>query len=729
MRVAFIGGGPVVSELHLPAVRRLGWVGAQVFDRSPMEVAALRKRFPEGSAVVADFREAISSLANVDLAVVALPNHLHEAACHALLSKKIPVLCEKPLALSAEVCRRLSKAFAEAGVPLAVGMSRRFIPAISVARDVFKKGLLGRLESVSYSHGSPYAWGSKTGEPFRPENGGVLADMGIHYFDLARWWFGDLRLVRYWDDWEGGVEAEAAVDLETTGGVPVRIELSRRRLLRNEIRICGSDADLVLDVDHFGECRVEWKRDDLRAEVRRAEGGAADFVAAFEAQFRAVERRLAQETADLVDPLDHARCIELIEACYGKRRRHQDFPTRDASVRQRWLGGGSVAVTGATGFIGTRLVERLFESGVQDVRAVIRSFSSVAGIARFPVRLIQADLIDAEALREVFRGASTVVHLAFGASGTSRERKRATIDGTRAVVEAAIAEGVGAVVVLSTLWVFGFPRGDKEHDETSRYQPYGGEYARSKAAMERWCRRRARTSPDTRIVILNPGVVYGPWNRGYIQLPHSLAKKGHFYWVEQGRGHCHFCHVDNLIDAISSAAAEPRAHGERINMFDGRSTWRRFLAPFVTQGQREWPSYSVGQAHALVESPSFCGLAARLLSDPAVRDYLKRLPLLSWAYALIEWWRPGGARQMADTIQSRTPLKDRSESTPPSWLPELFHPNETRFSNALAIKLLKWQPRISLDEGQAQCVEWLENLERRTLEHFTGQDGTTAKRP
>jgi len=164
-------------------------------------------------------------------------------------------------------------------------------------------------------------------------------------------------------------------------------------------------------------------------------------------------------------------------------------------------------------------------------------------------------------------------------------------------------------------------------------------------------------------------------------------------------------------------------------MFDGRSTWRRFLAPFVTQGQREWPSYSVGQAHALFESPSFCGLAARLLSDPAVRDYLKRLPLLSWAYALIEWWRPGGARQMADTIQSRTPLKDRSESTPPSWLPELFHPNETRFSNALAIKLLKWQPRISLDEGQAQCVEWLENLERRTLEHFTGQDGTTAKRP
>ena len=111
-------------------------------------------------------------------------------------------------------------------------------------------------------------------------------------------------------------------------------------------------------------------------------------------------------------------------------------------------------------------------------------------------------------MREAVKGVRTVYHLAV--DGGSPDARRVTIEGTRNVVEAAIEAGAECVVVLSTMYVFGFPETDEPVDETAPYRPYGGVYARSKAVMERWCLRRAATSGATRIVVLNPSCVFGP---------------------------------------------------------------------------------------------------------------------------------------------------------------------------------------------------------------------------
>ena len=70
--------------------------------------------------------------------------------------------------------------------------------------------------------------------------GGVLMDTGAHTLDLLTWWLGDIELVGYSDDSEGGVEAECVLDCRLASGATGRVVLSRTRDLRNSMRVQGT---------------------------------------------------------------------------------------------------------------------------------------------------------------------------------------------------------------------------------------------------------------------------------------------------------------------------------------------------------------------------------------------------------------------------------------------------------------------------------------------------------
>ena len=128
---------------------------------------------------------------------------------------------------------------------------------------------------------------------------------------------------------------------------------------------------------------------------------------------------------------------------------------------------------------------------------------------------------------------------------------------------------------------FGFPETGTSVDETFPYSPYGGEYGQSKAAMERWCLKRAETSGSTRIVVLNPTSVFGPGGGAFTTLPVRLAQGGQFCWIEGGRGVCNYTYVANVVDAILAAASVRAAHGRRFIINDGHMSWKAFLSPLV----------------------------------------------------------------------------------------------------------------------------------------------------
>ncbi|HEY4705422.1 MAG TPA: NAD-dependent epimerase/dehydratase family protein [Thermoplasmata archaeon] len=168
-------------------------------------------------------------------------------------------------------------------------------------------------------------------------------------------------------------------------------------------------------------------------------------------------------------------------------------------------------VTGATGFIGGRLVRRLREAG-HGVVAVVRNPAKAGDLARLGVKVHKGDITDKESMRGPMAGVDGVFHLAAWYKVGERDKSPAmpiNVDGTRNVLELMQELGVPKGVYTSTLAVFGDTKGQAV-DESYRHDgPWLSEYDRTK-----WIAHYEVAEPMMRkglpLVIVQPGVTYGP---------------------------------------------------------------------------------------------------------------------------------------------------------------------------------------------------------------------------
>ncbi|MBI4429192.1 MAG: SDR family oxidoreductase [Ignavibacteriales bacterium] len=172
----------------------------------------------------------------------------------------------------------------------------------------------------------------------------------------------------------------------------------------------------------------------------------------------------------------------------------------------------NVFVTGATGFIGTKLVNELVRRG-HTVQALTRATSNRQNLEHENIRLIQGDIMNKDSLRKGMEGCTHVYHLAAYAKNWSRDPKvffDQNIGGMRNVFAAAKEVGVQRVVFTSTIVTFGPTRRGEVGDErmpriTSHYYT---EYEESKAVAEQEALSYAASGFP--VVIVNPTRVYGP---------------------------------------------------------------------------------------------------------------------------------------------------------------------------------------------------------------------------
>jgi dihydroflavonol-4-reductase len=218
---------------------------------------------------------------------------------------------------------------------------------------------------------------------------------------------------------------------------------------------------------------------------------------------------------------------------------------------------GSAFVTGGTGFVGLNLIEQLTRLGWH-VIAMHRASSDLRQVARFPVRLVEGDLLDLQSLAGAFPQAVDVVfHLAADTSMWSRHndrQHRINVEGTRNVVEAALAARAGRLVHTSTWTVYGLEQG-----EISEALPQQGKdswisYNRSKFLGEEEVRRGIGRGLD--VVIVNPAHIIGRYDRsGWAR----LIIAAHERWlpgVPPGSGT--FCHAEAVVQAHIAAAERGR---------------------------------------------------------------------------------------------------------------------------------------------------------------------------
>lgn len=214
-------------------------------------------------------------------------------------------------------------------------------------------------------------------------------------------------------------------------------------------------------------------------------------------------------------------------------------------------------VTGATGFVGSHLVEALVGNGSK-VRALVRDPLKARPLAELGVELVQGDLQAPETLRGVAEGVDAVFHAAaqLNLPGVRPEAYETNLAGTRNLVEALRGVPVRKLVHLSSIAAMGI-RNVHEVDETCPCRP-DLPYGKSKLAVDRYLESEFREH-GLPVVILRPPTVYGPRERyNFLSLCRAIEAR-RFLVIGSGLNRIDFLWIGHLVHAMVQAAELGRA--------------------------------------------------------------------------------------------------------------------------------------------------------------------------
>jgi nucleoside-diphosphate-sugar epimerase len=322
--------------------------------------------------------------------------------------------------------------------------------------------------------------------------------------------------------------------------------------------------------------------------------------------------------------------------------------------------GLSALVTGASGFIGGRLAERLAtEEGVR-VRAMVRQAKKGERLRTYPLEIVKTDLLDLESLRKAVEGCDLVFHCAalVRETGDRNEFYRVNVKGTENIVNVSRDTGVKKFIHFSSVAVYGMNPPDGA-DEKTPLQPCGNLYCDTKIAAEKvvWAAHQEAGLP---VVVLRPANVYGPYSNPWTLRPIKLVNSGQMMLINGGTGICNYVYVDNLIDATLLATKRDRSLGEVYLVSDGRPVmWKEFF-----------------------------GYYARMAGKPSIRSVPK---WLGKAIAL--------GMEVTSKLRGKPPKLTREAVG--------FLTRKARFSIEKARRELGYQPRFSLEEGMKLTEQWL----------------------
>jgi 2-alkyl-3-oxoalkanoate reductase len=351
-----------------------------------------------------------------------------------------------------------------------------------------------------------------------------------------------------------------------------------------------------------------------------------------------------------------------------------------------------IAVLGANGFIGTRLCEKMHLEGIAEVRPVVRTASSLAPLSRFRLDGHVANALDERALVPAFGGCDAVIHAVAGSP-------EVILGALAPVYKAAEQAGVRRLVYLSSASVHGQNPAPGTTEETPLTERQPLPYNAAKVRAERVL-RRLRERGRVELVILRPGIVFGPrssWVAGFAE----ALLRGDAYVVDGGRGICNSLYVDNLVQGIQLSLVASGVDGQALFLGDQEEiTWADLYQPIAQFLGIEFggipsvapvtPAEWKRRQRGTIRSRAFQALAASV--PPNLR---KRL---SAAIAPIRKRR-----------QSRSPWEPKSIPGPEATLEmSLLYSCRYPLPTEKAKRLLGYTPAVTFQEACRRTLEWLE---------------------
>lgn len=249
-----------------------------------------------------------------------------------------------------------------------------------------------------------------------------------------------------------------------------------------------------------------------------------------------------------------------------------------------------IAVTGATGLVGSHVVEYFASLGYQVV-AIVRSATTADYLLNFRqspgslgnVKVVQGFLADSGSLRAAFEGADVVVHAAGSVDphGSRQAIFDTNVNGTKNALAAAKLASVQQFIHISSLSVI-TGQGDQFNvKEDAPLRPCGEAYADSKVEAEKAVMKELG---NIRVTILRPGFIYGPRERSWMPRLISSITNGQAMLIDGGKRETNVIYIGNLCRAIEGALLNTRTYGQAYNLTDGQKISKKQLFDAIADG-------------------------------------------------------------------------------------------------------------------------------------------------
>jgi predicted dehydrogenase/nucleoside-diphosphate-sugar epimerase len=672
-----VGCGAATKRYYVPVLKKYIKIFSHIYfvDKNIEQAREIASEVGMGE-ICSDYKTIIGKAKGV---VIVLPHFLHHPVSMEFLNAGVHVLCEKPLAESATQALEMIATAEKNNVGLCVNNTRRMFSSFLEVKKLIDNNRIGPIKSIDFIEGSVFGWASSTGFYVDPKSSskGVLLDLGPHVVDLICWWLGKKpKLIECRDDSFGGPESMVKISAEFENAT-INIFLNRLSDIDSKFKIKGANG--VIEGRPF-----DWKKFKIKYESNQEtniilKSQAKNFpqfvVPVFENFIKVVQGK----ELPIISGRDVLNSIDFIEECYENRTR----------FNMEWLDGikeahenkkGITLVTGATGFIGGRIVEILHMSKERNVRAGIRQWSSAARLGRFPVDIVKMDLMEKQDIEKALEGVTEIIHCAKGPGKVNAE-------GTRNLLEVAFEKGIKRFVHLSTAEVYGDVSGNV--DESFPFQLTGNEYNKTKIEAEKVCwEYHEKGLPLT---IVRPSIVYGPFCKNWSIHFAEMFLRGEWGISESyGEGKCNLVYVDDLVGAILTILNNKKAVGHAFNINGPEViTWNQYFKQY---------NYLMGLPPLINIKSSRVNFKTKMIIPVRLFGKFVKNNLMRPVKNIAEYFPVvNSALRFVEHSLKTTPCIDELK---------LYNKNAFFVCNK-ASKILNYKAKITVKDGINKTVEWL----------------------
>lgn len=389
------------------------------------------------------------------------------------------------------------------------------------------------------------------------------------------------------------------------------------------------------------------------------------------------------------------------------------------SVDKMELSGKTVAITGATGFVGGRLAERLsLSEGQIKVRGLVHDPFNAARLARLPVETAFGDVTSLDSMRKFVQGCEIVVHCAIGTPYV-------TVKGTENVIRAALEHNVKKFVHISSTAIYGYsPSSSEVRNEKPDYRAIGDAYCDSKIRSEKMAFyfHRAKKLP---LVVIRPANIFGPYSKPWTIRPIDMLKSGCYVLIDGGNSPSNMVYIDNVIDAIQLAITHDNAIGHALTITNNEpTTWKEFFAAYANMFAPPLPLLNLQLKEVKIERANQLRECLKeILLNPNKLPPL--FPIISHDSELIKSLSSliikSIPRSQAVKLISRLPEAIKTRYTriskeksipgfsrvPDDNFVKLFT-SQVQFPIRNAIEIIGYRPRVSFERGMGLTKKWLD---------------------